>query len=281
LVEGDLLVHDFIVGMPFAWPISKNKSVLNPNLDLTLLPGDNVYLRRENNIDVKIGGGSLTLLLGEEGFQMEGQLESYQGVFDYYNNKFILENAAASFRRFEGIVPTLHISAQTFVDGVRINIKLDGRANNMIITFTSQPELPEKEIIELLTQKGGLGEVFKGDEAGSSLVANFIKKEIIRLLQNTLQVNIISNLEESLQGIFSLDRMEINTYELGVNDEVTVRLGKNLTDKLYIEYVGDISSNESSHEWSFNYLFSDQTRLEGSWVGQDEYQLSIDTTFEF
>ena len=281
LLEGDLKPHDFIVKMPFNWPMSENEAIFKPDLNLTLYPGENVYFRQKENIDVAIQQGSLTLLLDDGDFQMEGNLQTHQGVFDYYNNKFIIESGTADFRKFQGLIPSLHISARTFVDGVRINVNLDGPANNMITTFTSSPEMSEKEIIQLLTQKGGIGEVLKGDQSGNSLLVNFIKKEFMRLLHNTLQIDLVSNLERDLKGALQLDRMEINTYEMGTNDEITVRLGKNLSDNLYLEYTGNVKSGDVDHEWSFNYLLTDHTRIEGSWMEEDNYRLGIDTTIDF
>lgn len=281
--KGDLTPHDFLVTMPFEWPTEDGETAFSPEMELTLHPGDEVYFRRQQNIDVLIEEGYLTLIFEDEDFRMEGELYSQQGNFDFYNNKFILQEASADFSRFEEYIPTLHVRATTVIDGVEVTVRLDGPADDMATTLTSRPQLSEREIMALLTQKGGLGEMFREDEdlSRSELVGRMAQKEIVRLLQSTFQADFISELEERLQRFFFLDHIEINTYELGWRDELIVTLGKNLNDKLYLEYVGTVGTDEVENEVTFSYSLTERTRLEGSWLGDDEYRLSVDTTLDF
>ena len=279
-VKGDLLVHDFIASAPFNWPISENESAFNPQLELNLIPGQEVYFRSGRNIDVAIQKGELTLIFEDE-FQMEGQLTSRQGTFDYYSNKFILDRATATFRKFDGIVPKVHIAASTLVDGVRINIRLDGPADNMIVSFTSQPDLEQKEIIALLTQKGGIAEFINKDDLQEDDVSEIIRREFMRILQGTFQLSFISDLETNLEDMLRLDRIEIDTYELGWSDEIRITAGKNITDKLYLEYINKVGVDNIENELSFSYPLTDKTRVEGSWYGDSEFSLSIDTIIDF
>jgi len=279
-IEGELLTHDFIASTPFNWPTSEGESSFDPQLELTLKPGKEVYFRSGRNIDIAVQEGELTLILEDE-FQMEGQLSSRQGTFDYYSNKFLLDRATASFRRFEGVVPNVHVAASTLVDGVRINIRLDGPADNMIVSFTSQPDLEQNEIMALLTQKGGIAEFINKEELEEDDIAELVRREFMRILQGTFQLSFISDLETSLEEMLRLDRIEIDTYELGWNDEITITAGKSITDKLYLEYRNTVGVDDIENELSFSYPLTDKTRLEGSWYGDSEFSLSIDTVIDF
>ncbi|MGM0437605.1 MAG: translocation/assembly module TamB domain-containing protein [Bacillota bacterium] len=279
-LEGELLTHDFVASTPFEWPTSEGESSFQPQLELTLKPGKEVYFRSGKNIDVLVQEGELTLILEDE-FQMEGQLTSRQGTFDYYSNKFLLDSATANFRRFEGVIPTVHVAATTLVDGVRINIRLDGPADNMIVSLTSQPDLEQNEIVALLTQKGGLGEFITKEDLQEEDISKMVRREFIRILQGTFQLSFISELETNLEDMLRLDRIEIDTYELGWNDEITITAGKSITDKLYLEYINTVGVDNIENELSFSYPLTDKTRLEGSWYGNSEFSLSIDTVIEF
>ncbi|MGM0410890.1 MAG: translocation/assembly module TamB domain-containing protein, partial [Bacillota bacterium] len=281
-ISGDLLTHDFVASMPFEWPTSEGEgeSTFNPNIDLTLRPGENVYFRSGNNIDVLVEEGELRLLFEEE-FQMEGELSSRQGSFEYYNNKFNLNNATASFRRFNGVVPNLNVTASTNVDGVGINVRMDGPADNMIVTFTSQPELSQREIISLLTQKGSIGEFIEDEDFSNKDVQDLAIKEFRRILQSVFQFNVVSEIESDLKDSLNLDRIEIDTYELGWSDELSITLGKNLRDDFYLEYENTITSSEIENKISFSYPITEKSRIEGSWYGDNNFSLSVDTLIEF
>ena len=279
-IEGELLTHEFIASTPFNWPTSEGETSFDPQLELTLEPGEEVYFRSGRNIDVAVQEGELTLILEDE-FQMEGQLTSRQGTFDYYSNKFLLDRATATFRRFEGVVPNVHVAASTLVDGVRINIRLDGPADNMIVSFTSQPDLEQDEIMALLTQKGGIAEFINKEDLQEEDISQLVRREFMRILQGTFQLSFISDLETGLEEMLRLDRIEIDTYELGWNDEITITAGKSITDKLYLEFRNTVGVDDIENELSFSYPLTDQTRLEGSWYGNSEFSLSIDTIIDF
>ena len=279
-IAGELLTHDLVVSTPFNWPTTEGESSFQPQLELTLKPGKEVYFRSGRNIDVPVQEGELTLFLEDE-FQMEGQLTSRQGTFDYYNNKFIVNTATATFRRFEGVVPTVHVDANTMVDGVRVNLRLDGPADNMIVSFTSQPDLEQNEIMALLTQKGGIAEFINKDELEEDDISELVRREFMRILQGTFQLSFISDLETDLEDMLRLDRIEIDTYELGWNDEITIRAGKNITDKLYLEYTNTVGVDSIDNEISISYPLTEKTRFEGSWYGNSEFSLRIDTVIEF
>lgn len=282
LIKGALTVHDLNVHLPYEWPETEGE--MNWFYDFVIYPGEEVYLKN-TNIDVLVQEGSLHIhnLNGE--MELTGELSSKQGTFDYYNNKFILEHGSASFGRSfierDKYIPDLSINAWTNVGGTRINVQLSGKSNNMVATFTSRPPLTEEEILTLLTSRGGLGQFAAGN------FGNILETEFFRWVHNQIQADFIKELQEKLKKIFELDRFEIDTYNWGWNNQVSIYIGKYLNRRLYLEYtdiVGpdneDLISN-SEGELSLQYFLNENIILEGSWLGDDNYSFSIEGNFPF
>ncbi|MGM0602187.1 MAG: translocation/assembly module TamB domain-containing protein [Bacillota bacterium] len=281
LISGDLEAYDFVVGIPFEWPESEGsarESNFEIRIDLNIKPGENVKVKNPN-IDAAVAGGSLRLFFANQDLSMEGRLTSERGVFTYYGNRFELQNGAVIFTPFdEDSIPSLQILARTFVGGTEITVNLDGPADNMRTTFSSSPELSQQEILNLLTSRGALGSAITGEEIEMQSV---IRQELIRMVNSIFQTDVVDRLETDVGSALSLDRMEINTYQYGLEREFAVYLGKNLSDRFYLEYASTFTGDEREQEWSFQYLLTDRTRLKGSWLGDDEYRISIETGFEF
>lgn len=281
-IEAELQAHDLSVGLPFEWPKSEGKS--NWRYNLNIHPGTEVYLKNEN-IDVLIQEGSLNIHNLNGQLDISGELNSTQGIFDYYNNKFFLEDGSASFGRTfvetDRYIPEVNVNAWTNVRGTRIEVQLNGRANNMVATFISLPSLSQEEILNLLTSKGGLGEFTAGN------FGDVIVSEFYRWLHNQIQLDFVTEIQETFKNIFELDRFELDTYNIGWNNQVSVYLGKNLNKRLYLEYTNivgpentDLLYNNEA-ELSLQYLLDKNIILEGSWLGDEDYSLGIETNIPF
>ncbi len=282
-IKGELLVYDLIIDLPFEFRNNNQEGLFQPELDVVMKAGEDIYIRNQY-LDILVQEGSLRLTNEGNNYFLEGRVDSRQGSFDYYNNKFILENGYADFRRFNDNVPEISATAYTYVKGVKIYINIKGLADNMLMTFYSEPELPREEIIDLLVSKGGLGEL---TSEGKTSIPNFIKKELARFFRESFQLEFIQDLEDTFKKIFELDRMEIDTYELGFSENISIYLGKRIGEKSYLQYVKTfnlddmVKDSEGESELSFSYYLNDKTHLEGSWLGEDEFRLSIETEIKF
>ncbi len=277
-ISGEALTHNFVVEIPFDWPGTEIESEFAPELDVVLYPGENVYFRDVPRIDFMIEKGSLNINYKDKEIDLVGELFSERGSFDYYNNRFIVENARAVFRSFEGYMPQIHVTAYTNVSGNRIIIRLDGPAENMVTSFASQPELSREEILNLLTRKGGLGEIISGEKPD---VGRVLSQELFRFFRDTLQLDLITGMEDEIKRFFSLDRMEIDTYNIGFDQRINVYLGKYFTDSFYLEYSSQLALNEREDILSFRYDFTDRTNFKGSWKGRHDYRILLETGFDF
>ena len=281
LIFGDLNIHDFIVGSELNWPTDENsnnnEAFFEPQLKLTLIPGNNVYFRDEN-VDIQVEGGRLKLNYLEQELNFIGELNSNQGSIDYYNNKFIVDNVTATFEQYGDNIPLIHLVGRTTTSGNRIFIYVDGPGDNLNISFGSEPELPEDRIISLLTRRGGLGSITSEEDTQAN---RLIVSELFRYISERFQLNLIQPLERTLATDLDLDRFEIDTYSLAGEREVTVYLGKDITEKFYLQYTGTFSPEIRESEFTFEYDINKYLNLEGGWYGEDDYRFLLETTIEF
>ncbi|MCC3144899.1 translocation/assembly module TamB [Halanaerobium sp. Z-7514] len=284
VLTGDLEAFNMEIGIPFVWPEPQfDEDDFIPRVDIDIVPLDEVRVRNPN-MNVLVQSGSLNINFDntrDDALEMEGRLRSDQGVFNYYNSRFNLVNGQAIFTPVdEDNIPTLRVNAVTYAGGREININLTGPADNMRITLTSTPEMTEEEILHLLTTRGALGSAILGDEEVG--IENIIFQELVRLLNVFLQEDVISEIESDFQRAFALDRIEIDAFQYGLEREFAIYLGKNITDSFYLEYANFFAEGEDREsEISFQYRLTDITSLKGSYVGDDEYQISIETEFGF
>jgi translocation and assembly module TamB len=282
-LQGELLVYDFVIGIPFEWPENEvDADAFIPKINLDIRPGEDVTVEAEN-MEILVETGSLNLQFDsslEDPLAMEGRLRSQQGTFSYYNSRFNLENAEAVFTPVdERDIPTLSVNAITYAGGNEISINLTGPADDMRITLSSNTDLSEEEILNLLSARGALGSaIIGGEEIG---IQNIIWQELIRIVNSFLQREVISDLESDVASIFSLDRAEIDAFQYGLEREFAFYLGKNITDKLYLEYASFFDEEGRRGEISFQYKLTEPTVLKGTYFGDEEYQISIETEIEF
>lgn len=309
LISGSILVYDTKISLPFEWPTGKKNSdsAIKPNFDLNLEPGDNVRVQNDN-IDILVESGSLQLVTIEDSIQLEGSVSSKTGSFNYYNTDFELESGSAIFDRYEGHIPYLNLTATTEVDNIQqpvedkkqeqedggtiqngsqeapanqldveevsITLRLSGLADQMEIELESDPPLSKQEIITLLAQQGGLQGFLTKD------YDKMIQAEFFRMLESRIDVKILSNIEETVEDKWDLDRFRIYT---GLNSGLKIKMGKSITDDLMLKYNQDFDADKQ-HSLGFEYQIMDSMKdivLNGSLNNDEEYKLELEANFPF
>ncbi len=293
LLKGKISLYDFLIAIPFDWPAAQGQNEADeddnddggsfvPRLDLELIPENNVRVKN-SNLDILVQNGDLNLDFNQErdnSLMMEGRLRSSEGRFNYYNSRFTLNNAEALFTQVdEGDIPNLLVNATTYASGREINIILNGPADNMNISFSSNPEMTEEEILNLLSSRGALGSAIVGGE--NIGVQQIIMQELIRIVNGFLQEDVISGIESDFRTALALDRIEIDVLQYGLEREVAIYLGKNLSKRFYLEYAAFFGEDVDDNQISFQYKVNDITKLKGSYFGEGEYQIILENEIEF
>ena len=185
-------------------------------LDITINASAGIFLSGQG-LDAELGG-TLTLQGTTADVVPEGEFTLIRGWLDIPGRRLALSEGMA---RLQGhFVPFFRIVASAEAGDVTVNVILSGRADDLEVTFASQPELPEEEALAQLlfgrsiTRISPIQAAHMADTA-SRLAGRGGSGAIDRLRRN-----------------FGLDDLNV---ESGDEGETSLRAGKFLSDRLYTE----------------------------------------------
>jgi len=188
-------------------------------LDVTISAPRRIFLRGRG-LDAELGG-ELRLAGTTAEVIPTGQFELVRGRLDILAQRLVLTEGALSLAgTFE---PRVRLVARSETDdGVIVFIIVEGAATDPEITFRSEPELPEDEILAQLFFGRGI------DELSAFQAAQLA--DAIAELSGRGSVGVIGRLRDQ----FGLDDLDIQTSE---NGGTTARIGKYITDNVYTDLV--------------------------------------------
>ena len=284
LLAGETEIYDFVIGIPLEQPAEGQIGEVGfiPRIDMEILLGDNNRVKNPN-MNVLIENGNLGINFNQHrqnSLMMEGRLRSSEGRFNYYNSRFNLNRAEVLFTPVdEGDIPHLQANATTYASGREIYINVNGPANNMRINLSSSPEMTEEKIINILSSRGALGSaIIGGEDIG---VQQIILQELIRIVNGFLQEDVIGDIESNVKSAFALDRIEIDAFQYGLEREFAIYLGKNLSDRFYVEFASFFGEETREQELTFQYNLTEITNIKGTYFGDQEYRITLETEIEF
>ncbi len=226
-----------------------------PELEITIEAGENNFARHEN-AEFRIQEGSLLLTYREQ-FALDGSIDAGDGWAFVYNNRFTIQEAGAEFSSARGVIPRVRARAETRIEGNDITVTIDGTPDNISTTFSSVPEMTEEEILTLLARRGGVGGLLEEDERS---LGGLVQREAFRWISETLHTSLLE-WQRSIRERLDLDTFEVRTYELGWDEEVTLFIGHNVTDRLYIETETEFNTDERETELKLDYALTDRISL--------------------
>ncbi|MDB5478305.1 MAG: hypothetical protein JWM96_800, partial [Alphaproteobacteria bacterium] len=184
------------------------------------LDAPNQIFIRGRGLDAEFGG-NLKIMGTATSPLLEGKFSARRGRFTLFDR--VLQLAKADLR-FEGPMPPspfLDIDAGTTVNATKITIDLDGVAGKPQLTLSSQPSLPQDELLALLLFGRQL-----------STISPF---QAIKLAQAT---RTLAGLDDGKPGVLDRARAKLglDTLDLGMDDNnnVTVTTGKYVTDRVFV-----------------------------------------------
>lgn len=289
-IRGPITVHDAEIEVlpAFRWPVSKStgepsKFSFAPKFYLELHPGKNVRATGAApvNMSVTIHDKNNDVLVVDttgEHVVLSGDLYSRNGTLNFYNTNFRITNATASFVKFNKYIPILRIQAETTINNYRIFANLEGLPtgiNNLTFDLYSEPSLTYAQIVALLANQGGLGELLQG----SGDVTEMISDEIWRFISQGLRNEFLNKLENSVEKALSLDLFRLDPVLLG-DTKVNIQVGKYLEDNFYVVYKRTFSQNPEQ-SIGFEYQIQPNIGLEGTYKGGGDYQFGLKANFPF
>ena len=176
-------------------------------------------------------GGKLAISGTAEDPVANGSLQSLRGRYEEFGRKFTLARARLDFIGAIPPSPYLDIVAETKVDGITAQVVLGGSASKPKVTFTSNPALPQEDVLShILFGKGR---------------ANISPTQAIQMAQ-TLQR--FSGGGQGLDPLgklrsgFGLDDLSVDSNEEG---GTSVGAGKYLSDNVYLQVGGGDKGGEA------------------------------------
>ena len=168
-------------------------------------------------IDAELGG-QIRLTGTARNIIPIGQLELIRGRVDLLGRRFTMTEGLIELQG--SLVPVIRLVAETQRDNITTRIIIDGEIRDPDITFESNPQLPEEEVLSQLLFGRGLDSI-------SALQAAQLANAIA-VLAGRGSEGIVSNLRDSV----GLDDLDLTTDEEG---DISVRAGKYLSDNLYTD----------------------------------------------
>lgn len=183
-------------------------------LDIVIDAPNQVFIRGRG-LDAELGG-RLILRGTTADVRPQGALTLIRGRLSLLGNRIDLTEARATL---EGSFdPYIAVAAQTTVDDTSIQIRIDGQASNPEISFSSNPDLPEDEILARLIFGRSLSEI-------SALQALRMANGVATLTGKS-GGGVIGNLRDG----FGLADLDVGQNEGGA---VAVRAGTYISENIY------------------------------------------------
>jgi hypothetical protein len=182
-----------------------------------------------NQLDADFIGEVSINQFGDREMDFAGELIIDEGKFYYYGDVFTITDGYLTFDN-HGFNPYLDITANTIIDGERIDISIVGLIDNPILTFTSESGFSQSDILELLTWR----KRFEEQELSSTEIGTQATDIAISWFGSQLDRNIME-----LSGLNRLSILE-NVDVHGTTGLLTVgkdfSISAPLTDNVSINY---------------------------------------------
>ena len=222
-------------------------------LDVTIRAANSLFVRGRG-LDSEFGG-ALQLSGSTQNIVPSGGFEVIRGRLDILGRRLDLDEAQITMQgSFE---PRLRLVATTTVDDFNISVIVTGVASNPDITFTSNPDLPQEEVISRLIFGRGL-ENLSALQAARLAVA-------VRSLAGRGGEGVVGKIRSGT----GLDDLDITTNEDG---NAAVRAGARLTDQLYTDVTVD-STGET--ELNLNFDVTPSLTLRGGVSSEGDSSVGI------
>ena len=253
-------------------------------LDVALNFGDKVHLY-SNMFGVKVDA----YFTGNPRFEGTSRIPKTSGsitvkrggTLTYIESVFNIREGEAHFNQIGTFLPTVHFYADTKINRTQIFLTVDGSPDNMNLRLTSNPEMTETEIVQLLTLRDAYSP--DGEFTLSSADA----------LAIGLRMTILGDIENALKETLGIDQFSVSRgsgsmfekHNLGEQGNLTrhkdynIKIGKYVTDKLMIRYTRGFGSHRVNR-FGLQYDLNDNIGLNVEREGKD-YIFSIEARYKF
>lgn len=156
-----------------------------------------------------------------------GEARVVRGDYTFAGTRFELTRGRIDFDENVPIDPRLDILAETDQDGLSVDVRVTGSAQQPEVSFSSDPALPEEEILSRLLFGGSITDLSETDALQLGMA--------VASLRGGAGIDPINQLRSAI----GLDRLRIVGADPALDRGTGVALGKNITRRFYVEIVTD------------------------------------------
>lgn len=194
-------------------------------LDLTINAPNRIFVRGRG-LDAELGG-RLRIQGTTADVAPDGFFELIRGRFDILGKRLNLTEGRVTMQG--SLDPYLRFVAETEVDDTVLQVIIDGLASAPEITFASNPDLPQEEVVSRLIFGRGLDNIspFQAAQLASAVA--------------TLAGNENADLVGNLRGAIGLADLDVTQTEEG---DTQVSAGAYISDNIYTEVTADSTGKQ-------------------------------------
>ncbi len=185
------------------------------NLDVTISAPSKIFVRGRG-LDAELGG-QLTVRGPVNDIRPQGRFELRRGRLSILGQRIVLDEGSITLTG--SLDPLLNFLARVDAGDVTAFIRLRGRASDLDVSFESQPDLPEDEVLSQIIFGRSVGELSPFQIA--SLVSAAAQ------LTGGANTDIVSG----LRGATGLDDLDVVS---DADGNASVRAGKYIADNIYL-----------------------------------------------
>lgn len=234
-------------------------------VDVQVLAPDNLILRGSKlrpggrnswslgDLNVTVGGDLQATRVPGEPVRLRGDVTAVRGVYSFESRRFEIQRGGRI--RFQGespMDPTFDVRGVRDVQGVEARVDVRGRLSEPRLQLGSNLPLDEADVLSMIIFNrpvNQLGDTQRADLVGAaaSLAGGFVT----------------SPLAQSLGRALDLDLLEVETVSFGQNVAPRVRVGQQLTSRLFVQ-LSQTFGAQSVSELTAEFQLAKFLRLQGS-----------------
>ncbi len=240
----------------------------NINIDLRIKsPGE--FLIRNNIAEIYLKS-DLHITGNKSNPKYEGALEVLDGSFHYFKINFSNAKGVIDFRDASRKDPYVDITAQNLFERPSgdyvVTAHIQGFAENLQTTFSSNPPLENREILALVFT--GALPIENQKLSGPDIAGSVLASQLTGLI------------EQPLTGFTHLDIFRLEASDPDSKSLTSLVVGKRVTERLTLEFKTDLSVEETANYIQAEYLLFDNVLLKASRSSLARYKLDLTLRFK-
>ncbi len=147
-MKADLLKFTQRSRIQAAWDTEDKNTWDDWTLNIGLVSEEALVFR--NNLVDGVSNINLRVLGSVEDPRLRGSIDVVRGQFYYVNRQFTVRSGSIQFSDPTSNIPVFDVRADTEISDYRVFLQIRGSGENQKITYSSEPPLNEKEILQLV-----------------------------------------------------------------------------------------------------------------------------------